>query len=39
MIKDCDCKTGLAGKNYIRMSIRNQADNDTLLEALNILAR
>ena len=39
MIKDCDCKTGLAGKNYIRMSIRNQADNDTLLEALNILAK
>lgn len=34
MIKDCNSKTSLQGLNYIRISIRNQADNDQLITAL-----
>lgn len=34
MIKDCNSKTSLKGLNYIRISIRNQADNDQLITAL-----
>lgn len=34
LIKDCDNKTGLKGKNYVRIAIRNSADNDTLVNAL-----
>jgi len=36
-IKDCDNKTGLAGKNYIRLSVRDQHDNDCLIKALKEL--
>ena len=34
LIKDCDSKTGLRGKNYVRIAIRNEADNDKLIDAL-----
>ena len=34
MIKDCNSKTSLQGLNYIRISIRNQVDNDQLITAL-----
>ena len=34
MIKDCDSKTGLAGRNFIRISVRDTTDNDRLVEAL-----
>lgn len=34
MIKDCDTKTGLAGRNFIRVSVRDTADNDRLVDAL-----
>lgn len=34
MIKDCNSKTSLKGLNYIRISIRNQADNDYFVAAL-----
>ena len=37
LIKDCDNKTGLKGKNYVRIAIRNQADNDRLIVALENL--
>lgn len=37
LIKDCDSKTGLEGKNYIRIAIRDQRDNDTLVDALKRL--
>ena len=34
LIKDCDTKTGLEGKNFIRIAIRDQKDNDRLVDAL-----
>lgn len=34
MIKDCDSKTGLKGRNFIRVSVRNTEDNDKLVDAL-----
>lgn len=34
MIKDCDSKTGLRERNFIRISVRGTADNDRLVEAL-----
>lgn len=34
LIKDCDNKTGITGKNYIRIAIRKDQDNDRLIEAL-----
>lgn len=37
MIKDCNSKTGLAGKNYIRISVRDTHDNDALIHALKEL--
>ncbi|MBR5673190.1 MAG: aminotransferase class I/II-fold pyridoxal phosphate-dependent enzyme [Muribaculaceae bacterium] len=37
LIKNCDSKTGLEGKNYIRIAIRDQRDNDILVEALKRL--
>ena len=37
LIKDCDNKTGLEGKNYIRLAIRDKEDNDGLVNALNSL--
>lgn len=37
LIKDCNNKTGLKDRNFIRIAIRNQADNDTLIQALKQL--
>lgn len=37
MIKDCNSKTGLVGKNYIRLSVRDSRDNDVLIHALREL--
>lgn len=37
LIKDCDTKTGLEGKNFIRIAIRDQKDNDRLVDALRSL--
>lgn len=37
LIKDCDNKDGLENKNYVRIAVRDQKDNDTLVEALKIL--
>jgi histidinol-phosphate/aromatic aminotransferase/cobyric acid decarboxylase-like protein len=34
LIKDCNNKTGLNDKNYIRIAIRNSDDNNRLIEAL-----
>lgn len=34
LIKDCNNKTGLKNKNYIRIAIRNSTDNDALIQAL-----
>ena len=34
LIKDCNTKHGLEGKNYIRLSIRDKHDDDTLVSAL-----
>ena len=38
MIKDCNSKNYLKGKNYIRVSVRNSQDNDRLIAALKELA-
>lgn len=37
LIKDCDNKDGLKNKNYVRIAVRDQKDNDTLVEALKTL--
>ena len=37
LIKDCDHKSGLEGKNFIRIAIRNTEDNNLLLQALRSL--
>ncbi len=37
LIKDCNNKTGLQGKNYIRIAICNSEDNDALIKALQSL--
>ncbi|MBP3573643.1 MAG: aminotransferase class I/II-fold pyridoxal phosphate-dependent enzyme [Prevotella sp.] len=37
LIKDCSAKKGFGGAGYIRLAIRNTADNDKLLSALNNL--
>jgi histidinol-phosphate/aromatic aminotransferase/cobyric acid decarboxylase-like protein len=34
LIKDCNTKTALQGRNFIRISVRNRHDNDQLVEAL-----
>lgn len=39
MIKDCNSKTGLAGRNYVRLSVRDSHDNDALIHALKELER
>ena len=36
-IKDCSTKKGFDGKNYIRIAIRNAADNDKMLDCLKML--
>ena len=37
MVKDCDSKTGLKGRNFIRISVRNEEDNNRLIAALKEL--
>lgn len=37
LIKDCNNKTALKDKNYIRIAIRNSEDNDLLVNALKSL--
>ena len=37
LIKDCNNKTGLHGKNYIRIAIRTSEDNDKLINVLQTL--
>lgn len=37
LVKDCDTKNGLAGKNMIRIAVRNTKDNNTLIDALKKL--
>lgn len=37
LIKDCDTKNGLKGKNMIRIAIRDIKDNDSLVNALSSL--
>ncbi|MCQ2242943.1 MAG: aminotransferase class I/II-fold pyridoxal phosphate-dependent enzyme [Bacteroidaceae bacterium] len=37
LIKDCDTKNGLKGKNMIRIAVRDQKDNDTLIMALSAI--
>lgn len=37
LIKDCNSKNGLQGKNYVRIAIRGSQDNDQLIHALKIL--
>ncbi len=37
LIKDCNNKTGLQGKNYIRIAIRTSEENDKLIKALQAL--
>ena len=39
MIKDCNSKNSLKGKNYIRVSVRDRHDNDRLIAALEELAQ
>lgn len=34
LIKDCDTKNGLQDKNYIRVAVRNTADNNRLVKVL-----
>lgn len=34
LIKDCSTKKGVEGKKYVRIAIRNSADNDRLVKAL-----
>ena len=37
LIKNCDTKVGLKGKNMIRIAIRNSNDNDMLIDILKKL--
>ena len=37
LIKDCGYKKAFGSKNYIRIAVRNTADNDRLLRALQEL--
>ena len=37
MVKDCNSKSSLMGRNFIRVSVRNQQDNDQLIRALKAL--
>lgn len=37
LVKDCDHKAGLEGKNFIRIAIRDTKDNNMLLRALRSL--
>lgn len=37
LVKDCDHKAGLEGKNFIRIAVRDTKDNNMLLQALRSL--
>ncbi|WP_460197536.1 aminotransferase class I/II-fold pyridoxal phosphate-dependent enzyme [Segatella asaccharophila] len=37
LLKDCDSKNGLKGKNFVRIAIRGKKDNDVLIKALRKL--
>ena len=37
LIKDCTGKVGFEGKDYVRIAVRNTADNDFLIEKLQAL--
>ncbi len=37
MVKDCNSKTSLKGRNHIRISVRDEQDNDALIAALREL--
>ena len=37
LIKDCGYKKAFAGKHYVRIAVRDTADNDRLLRALRAL--
>ena len=37
MVKDCDSKNGLKGRNFIRVSVRGTEDNDQLIKVLREL--
>ena len=37
LIKDCGSKSAFAGSNYVRIAVRDRADNDSLLSALKTL--
>ena len=37
LIKDCDSKNGLKGKDFVRIAIRGKKDNDVLIRALKSL--
>ena len=37
LIKDCGSKNAMKGRNYVRISVRNSADNDYLVKALKDL--
>ena len=37
LIKDCNNKKNLSGKNYIRIAIRNREDNEKLIGALKMI--
>lgn len=39
MVKDCNSKSSLNGRNFIRVSVRNQQDNDQLIQAFKELER
>ena len=38
MVKDCDSKNGLKGRNFVRISVRSTEDNNQLIQALKELA-
>ncbi len=38
LIKDCDTKNGLKGKNMVRIAVRDMADNTRLVEVLKTFA-
>lgn len=39
LIKDCGTKAAFGGKNYIRLAVRDAADNDRLINALETLQK
>ena len=37
LIKDCDTKNGLKGRNMVRIAVRNTDDNDRLVQVLKTM--